>query len=304
MGPVVVVPLWLTGARLHGRCGVPYNSVCVREFLNAPWLIMQSPFQKPARFAHHILFAWVFVESLTNVAVPEQHHVHVVFVSTALRFHHLLHRRAAVYGAPFIAAFPSKQCLHLPVWQSATLPALKERLISSVLGPETKSSGYWNVLFTRDDAVDTLTVGWTLQYSTYKCGLQLKKNLSSRWVPYQLSRFITASHHVSILPTFIPFCSVQFASSTSLRTSVFVTLCNQTFVNIFDIAQSTTLTLLFVAEMCKLWSAWLYIFLFLLTPPPFTALIFQILFFEAEGELSHLTHSCNPSIQLRITQTF
>jgi hypothetical protein len=56
--------------------------------------------------------------------------------------------------------------------------------------------------------------------------------------------------------------------------------------------------------MCKLWSAWLYIFLFLLTPPPFTALIFQILFFEAEGELSHLTHSCNPSIQLRITQTF
>jgi hypothetical protein len=85
---------------------------------------MQSPVQKPARSAHNILFARVFVEPLSNVAIPEQHYIHVVFVSTALGFYHFLHRRAAVHGTPFITAFPTQQHLHLSVPQPVTLPAL------------------------------------------------------------------------------------------------------------------------------------------------------------------------------------
>lgn len=99
---------------------------------------MQSPVQEPARFPYHTLFARVFVESLSNVAIAEQHHIHVVLVPTALGLHHFLHRRAAVHGMPLITAFQTQQQLHLPVRQLATLPALViERILSSVLGPES-----------------------------------------------------------------------------------------------------------------------------------------------------------------------
>jgi hypothetical protein len=103
---------------------------------------------------------------LPDVATPEKNHVHVVFVSTSLRLYHFLHRRTAVHGTAFLTAFPTQQHLHLPVCQSTILLALKERLLSLVLGPETKIVRLSNLLFAQTGPAKTLTVPLVLQYST------------------------------------------------------------------------------------------------------------------------------------------
>jgi hypothetical protein len=140
---------------------------------------MQPPVQEPARSTHYILFTRVLVKPLSNVAIPEEHHVHVVLVPTALGFYHFLHRRAAVHGAPFITAFPTQQHLHLPVRQPATLPALvKIRLLSSVLGPERKVVGLSKRVNSHGNFDRSLDL--TIQ-SYQKYDRSLKKNKAVQW---------------------------------------------------------------------------------------------------------------------------
>lgn len=98
----------------YRRSRIFNDSVSVRELLHTSGLVTELPVDEPARLVEDFWLAGVLEEPLGVLAIPIQLDVHVFPISTADRFHHFLHRRAAIDWKAVLASFLS-QNLSIPL---------------------------------------------------------------------------------------------------------------------------------------------------------------------------------------------